>query len=66
MMAPIFVAENIPTRKVGAGIAIGGPLAVILVWGIKTFGHVDVPAEVATAFGSVLTFGVSYFFPDGG
>lgn len=43
-----------PTRKVGAG-GIGGAVAIIIVWVVGLFG-VDVPAEVAAAFGTLGSF----------
>lgn len=49
-----------PTRKVGAGLAIGLPGAVIVVWIANQFG-LEMSAEVATAFGGIITQLVSYF-----
>lgn len=51
-----------PTRKVTAG-AIGGAASVILVWGVKAAG-LDVPAEVAAAFTTVLSFVLGYWTTD--
>jgi hypothetical protein len=50
-----------PTRKVGIG-AVAGALSVIVVWGISFI--VDVPAEIASAFTTILTFAVAWFVPD--
>lgn len=43
-----------PTPKVSAGAA-GGAIAIIVVWGIGLAG-IEVPAEVAAAFGTVGSF----------
>lgn len=50
--------------KVGAGAA-GGAFAVMLVWGIGQGLKVTVPAEVAVAIGTVISFLFGYFFPGG-
>ncbi len=47
-------------RKVTAG-ALAGALSIILVWAIKYFGQVELPAEVASASTTILTFITSYF-----
>jgi len=44
--------------KVGAG-AVGGAVAVILVYGMGVAG-LDVPAEVAVAFGTILSFAAGW------
>jgi len=49
-----------PTRKVGAGLAIGIPGAVIIAWVAKQAG-VEMSPEVAAAFGGLITQIVSYF-----
>jgi hypothetical protein len=51
-----------PNTKVGAG-GIGGALASIIVWGVSLAG-VDVPAEVAAAFATVVSFAVGYLVPE--
>ena len=48
-----------PTRKVGAGVAIGIPGAVIAIWIARQFG-LEMGAEVATAFGGIITAIISY------
>jgi hypothetical protein len=52
----------IPTQKVAAG-ALAGALSIILVWAAWQFAHVEMSADVASAFTTVLTFGVSYLTP---
>src|SRR5262249_17428466 len=52
----------LPTQKVAAG-ALAGALSIILVWVARQFAHVEIPAEVASPFTTVLTFGVSYLTP---
>lgn len=49
-----------PSRKVGAG-ALAGGLSIILVWAVKQFAHLEIPAETASAITVVITFGTSYF-----
>lgn len=53
----------IPSRKVGVGFAVGATVA-ILVWSAKNFFHVEVPADIAIAFNTLLTFGAQYFVPN--
>lgn len=60
-----------PNTKVAAG-ALAGALSVILVWLIPTVigadaegkPKVEIPAEIASAITTVLTFLVSYFVPE--
>ena len=52
-----------PHRKVSAG-ALAGGLSIILVWLIKTYGHQDMPAEVASGVTTVITFITSYLVPE--
>lgn len=57
------MAVQIPMRKVGVGLAVGSGIA-ILVWAAKTFGGVDVPADIALAGNTVITFIVQYLVPN--
>lgn len=50
-------------KKLSAA-AIGGPLGVVVVWGIGAFATVEVPPEVGAAIGAVLTFIASLLIPD--
>lgn len=50
--------DSVPTRKVTAG-AIGGAASIIVVWMIGVLG-LEVPAEVASAFTTVISFGLGY------
>lgn len=53
-----------PDRKVSVGaIAIGAPAGIILQWLLGQFG-VDMPAEVATACGSLISAVAAYFVPN--
>lgn len=45
--------------KVGAG-ALGGAVAVVLVWVAGQFG-LEAPPEVSVAFGTILSFTFGYF-----
>ena len=47
-------------RKVSAG-GLAGALSIILVWAIKQFGAMELPAEVASGVTTLLTFITSYF-----
>ena len=44
--------------------AAGMALAAITVWAVKSWGGVDVPSEVAVAFGTVFAIVVSLVTPD--
>lgn len=48
-----------PTRKVAAG-GIAGAVTMIAVWAAKLFGNVDVPAEIAVAISTLVSFATSY------
>ena len=48
-----------PTPKVGAA-GLAGALSIIIVWGVQAFSTVTIPAEVASAFTTVLTFGAGW------
>lgn len=51
-----------PARKVSVGAAVGA-LVTIAVWVIEAAGHTTVPAYVAVALSTLLTFIVSYLIP---
>lgn len=51
-----------PNTKVAAGGLAGG-LSMLIIWGIGAAG-VDVPAEVAAAITTLVTFAVGYFVPE--
>lgn len=55
--------EQKTVKKLSAA-AIGVPAAAIVAWGVKAFGGVDVPVEIAAAFGAVCTFVASVLIPD--
>lgn len=57
------MAVQIPMRKVGVGFAVGSTVA-ILVWSAKSFYHVEIPADIALAFNTVLTFVAQYLVPN--
>lgn len=48
-----------PTRKVGAG-AIGGAIAVVLIYAFQELTRVTLPAEVAGAVTLIVSFMTSY------
>lgn len=54
-----------PTRKVIAG-GLSGSMTLILVWMLNTYALPEakpIPAEIAVAISTVLSFAVSYFVP---
>ena len=44
--------------------AIGGALTIIIVWVVQTWGHVDIPAGVASAFTTIIMALLTHFVPD--
>lgn len=56
------MVNNLPSTqvasKVGAG-AVGGAVAVVLVW-LASLAGFEPPAEVAVAFGTILSFVFGY------
>jgi len=58
-MATTLQTTAAPTRKVARGVAIGVPGAVIAVWIAKQFG-LEMPPEVAAAFGGFISQLISY------
>lgn len=54
-----------PSTSTVASVALGAPLAVLIAWILKEFLHVEMPPEVQTAAGAVISAGVGYFFIGG-
>lgn len=52
-----------PNKKVGSA-ALAGGLSIILVWMIKEFAQVNIPAEVASGITTVLSFVTGYVVTD--
>lgn len=52
-----------PDRKVQVGAGMGG-LAAMIAWALNTYTGAAVPAEVAVAGSTFLTFVVQYFVPN--
>lgn len=50
-------------RKVTAG-ALAGAVTVIGGWALREFGGIDLPAEVASAVTTILTFATSWLVPN--
>lgn len=50
------------SHKVAVGGA-GGAAAIVVVWAVKQVWHIDVPAEVAMAFGTLITTAGAIFVP---
>lgn len=57
------MASAVPSRKVGLGAAAGA-LTILVVYGIKLWRGIDVPAEVAQGFTILVTFVTSYLVPN--
>lgn len=49
-----------PSRKVTVGL-VAGSLMTILAWASKQYAGVEIPAEVALAGATVITFALQYF-----
>lgn len=52
-----------PNRKVTAGL-MAGSIMTILAWASKTYAGVEIPAEVALAGATVITFIIQYAIPE--
>lgn len=52
-----------PSRKISSS-ALAGGLSIILVWGIKQWGNIEMPGEVASGLTTVLSFIVGYLVPE--
>jgi len=52
----------VPTPET-TGVAFGGALAVVLIWVLKVTTSLDIPPEIAAAFGVVVTSAVAYLIP---
>lgn len=48
-----------PQPKVAAA-GIAGAITVLVVFGLKQFAHIEVPAEVAAALTAVISFAAGY------
>jgi hypothetical protein len=57
------MAVQQPSRKVTVGL-VAGSVMTILAWCSKTYAGVEIPAEVALAGATVITFVLQYFVPD--
>lgn len=54
-----------PTNKVAAGV-FAGSLVAIIVWAVRQFAKVEIPAEIAMAGSTAITFVVQYLVSDAG
>lgn len=52
-----------PSRKVSVGLIAGAIVAVVM-WLLKEFAMVIVPAEVGVALSTIISAIISYFVPD--
>lgn len=55
--------EKKTVKKLSAA-GIGIPVAAVAVWASQAFAGVDVPSEIAAAFGAICTFVASVLIPD--
>jgi hypothetical protein len=55
--------SNAPSRKVAVGL-LAGAVMTILAWVSKTYTGIEIPAEVALAGSTVITFAIQYFVVD--
>lgn len=60
MAEPYNQPTSSPTQKVAAA-GIGGAITILVVYLVKLFFNVDVPAEVASAFTAIVSFLSGYF-----
>ncbi|MHB8815837.1 MAG: hypothetical protein ACYDAE_21605 [Steroidobacteraceae bacterium] len=54
--------SKVPTNKLAAS-GIAGSVTAIVVWAVKQWGSVDVPADIAVAISTVISFVAGYFTP---
>ncbi len=54
---------NAPTRKVTLGAGVGAGVG-ILVWALNQYAGAGIPAEIAVAGSTLLTFVAQYFIPE--
>ena len=59
-MAQMATAK--PIRKISYG-ALVGAVVTLVVWLIETLGKITVPAYIAVALSTILTFVISYLIP---
>jgi putative flippase GtrA len=57
------MAIQAPNRKVTVGL-VAGSVMMILAWVSKTYAGVEIPADVALAGATVITFVLQYVIPD--
>lgn len=56
-------SNNVPNRKVAVG-GIAGAVMIVLAWCSKTYAGVEIPAEVALSFSTILVFILQYAIPN--
>lgn len=59
------MASIIPSAKITT-VAISGAIVGILVWALKTYGKVEIPADVAVYLSTLITAFLGWAVPDGG
>lgn len=55
--------KYMPTRKITAA-GIGIPISIILAWMLNEFADVQMPVEVSTALGGVISTVLGYMVPE--
>jgi len=55
-----------PSRKVGGGVVVGTPYAVIALWLLQAYlgPEKPIPPEVATSIGAIIGGLTAYLFPE--
>lgn len=54
-----------PVPKVAVGGAVGAVVAIV-VWALKQYGGIELPAEIAAALTVIFSFMAGYMTPPGG
>lgn len=50
-----------PSNSVVVGVAIGGPVAILVSWALDQFFKVQMPPEASAALGTLVTAAAAYF-----
>lgn len=56
-------SNNVPNRKVAVG-GIAGAIMIVVAWVSKAYAGVEIPAEVALSFSTIIVFILQYFVPN--
>lgn len=56
-------SNNVPNRKVAVG-GIAGAIMIVIAWASKAYAEVEIPAEVALSFSTIIVFALQYCVPN--